>query len=154
MLHVLPPTKTNPATLFVCKTGSKVGGKTHNIAIQLVLQKYCKTSCTFYVARFAVALGAVSYEFYQISNSRERVSGDGVNRQPSKRFFFTVNGQKCTAILTVKTFQGNSNLAISADLHGFLTPEEYRNRKNQFPRSQKHSVLVDITRPYTTCLYL
>ena len=28
-------------------TGSNVGGKTRNIAIQLVWQQYCKTSCTF-----------------------------------------------------------------------------------------------------------
>ena len=27
--------------------GLKVGGKTRNIAFQLVLQQYCKTSCTF-----------------------------------------------------------------------------------------------------------
>ena len=29
-----------------------MGGKTRNIAIQLVLQQRCKTSCTFFVARF------------------------------------------------------------------------------------------------------
>ena len=29
-------------------TGSNVGGKTRNIAIQLVWQLYCKTSCTFF----------------------------------------------------------------------------------------------------------
>ena len=29
-------------------TGSNVGGKTRNIAIQLVWQQYCKTSCTFF----------------------------------------------------------------------------------------------------------
>ena len=37
-------------------TGFNVGGKTHNIAIQLVLQQCCKTSCTFFVARFSVPL--------------------------------------------------------------------------------------------------
>ena len=68
--------------------------------------------------------------------------------------FFYRQLSKMHGNINRQTFQGNSNLAISADLHGFLTPEEYRNRKNQFPRSQKHSVLVDITRPYTTCLYL
>ena len=31
-----------------------VGGKTHNIAFQLVLQQCCKTSCTFFVARFSL----------------------------------------------------------------------------------------------------
>ena len=35
-------------------TGLNMGGKTHNIAIQLVLQQCCKTSCTFFVARFSV----------------------------------------------------------------------------------------------------
>ena len=33
-------------------TGLNMGGKTRNIAIQLVLQQCCKTSCTFCVARF------------------------------------------------------------------------------------------------------
>ena len=37
-------------------TGLNVGGKTRNIAIQLVLQQCCKTSCTFFVARFSVPL--------------------------------------------------------------------------------------------------
>ena len=31
-----------------------VGGKTRNIAIQLVLQQCYRTSCTFFVARFSV----------------------------------------------------------------------------------------------------
>ena len=31
-----------------------VGGKTRNIAVQLVLQQCCKTSCAFFVARFSV----------------------------------------------------------------------------------------------------
>ena len=34
-----------------------MGGKTRNIAIQLVLQQCYKTSCTFFVARFSVPLG-------------------------------------------------------------------------------------------------
>ena len=34
-------------------TGLNMGGKTRNIAIQLVLQQCCKTSCTFFVARFS-----------------------------------------------------------------------------------------------------
>ena len=41
--------------LICCKTGSNVGGKTCNIGIQLVLQQCCKTSGTFFVARFTVA---------------------------------------------------------------------------------------------------
>ena len=35
-------------------TGLNVGGETRNIAIQLVLQQCCKTSCTFFVARFSI----------------------------------------------------------------------------------------------------
>ena len=31
-----------------------VGGKSRNIAIQLVLQIFCKTYCTLFVARFSV----------------------------------------------------------------------------------------------------
>ena len=31
-------------------------GKTRNISFQPVLQQFCKTSCTFFVARFSVAL--------------------------------------------------------------------------------------------------
>ena len=37
-------------------TGLTVGGKTCNIAIQLVLQQCYKTSCTFFVARFSIPL--------------------------------------------------------------------------------------------------
>ena len=37
-------------------TGLNVGGKMRNIAIQLVLQQCCKTSCAFFVARFFVPL--------------------------------------------------------------------------------------------------
>ena len=37
-------------------TGLNMGGKTHNIAIQLVLQQCCQTNCTFLVARFSVPL--------------------------------------------------------------------------------------------------
>ena len=33
-----------------------LGSKTRNIAIQLVLQQCCNTSCTFFVARFSVPL--------------------------------------------------------------------------------------------------
>ena len=40
-------------------TGLNMGGKTCNIAIQLVLQQCCKTSCTFFVARFSVPLATL-----------------------------------------------------------------------------------------------
>ena len=33
--------------LICYNKGLNVGGKTHNIAIQLILQQCCKTSCTF-----------------------------------------------------------------------------------------------------------
>ena len=42
--------------LICCRTGLNVDGKTRNIAFQSVLQQCCKTSCTFFVARFSVAL--------------------------------------------------------------------------------------------------
>ena len=62
-----------------------MGGKTRNIAIQLVLQQCCRTSCTFFVARFSVPLGRrLSLQimrlhfFYSavIANGRERFSTD------------------------------------------------------------------------------
>ena len=37
-------------------TGLNMGCKTRNIAIELVLQQCCKTSCKFFVARFSVPL--------------------------------------------------------------------------------------------------
>ena len=37
-------------------TGLNVGGKTRNIAIQLVLQQCCNSGCTFFVARFSAPL--------------------------------------------------------------------------------------------------
>ena len=49
--HVQTNLATNKAARFFF-----VRGKTHNIAIQLVLQKCYKTSCTFFVARFTVTL--------------------------------------------------------------------------------------------------
>lgn len=42
-LRFLSPTKKK-----LCKTGSKVGGKTFNISNQLVLRKCCKSSSTFF----------------------------------------------------------------------------------------------------------
>ena len=48
--------ENKPYNLISCKTGSNMGGKTRNIAIQLGLQQCCKTSCTLFVARFIAAL--------------------------------------------------------------------------------------------------
>lgn len=45
-----------PCSLICCKTGWNIAGKMRNIAIQLVWQQCCKTSWTFLVACFAVAL--------------------------------------------------------------------------------------------------
>ena len=66
-------------------TGLNMGGKTRNIAIQLVLQQCCRTSCTFFVARFSVPLGwrlslyiMRLHFFYSavIANERERFLTD------------------------------------------------------------------------------
>ena len=46
-----------------------MGGKTHNIAIQLGLQQCCKTSCTFFVARFTAALVLFFYSFLGVQTS-------------------------------------------------------------------------------------
>ena len=46
--------------LRLFKKGVNVGGKTRNIAIQLALQQCCKTSCTFFVARFSVPLAYIT----------------------------------------------------------------------------------------------
>ena len=48
--------ENKPYNLISCKTGSNMSGKTRNIATQLGLQQCCKTSCTFFVARFTAAL--------------------------------------------------------------------------------------------------
>ena len=52
MSRVLPPTFKPVNKLICCKFD--VGGKTRNIAIQLVLQQRSKTSWTFFVARISV----------------------------------------------------------------------------------------------------
>ena len=45
--------ENKPFNLIFCKTGSDMGGKMRNIAIQLVFQWHAvKTSCTFFVARW------------------------------------------------------------------------------------------------------
>ena len=53
MLGVLPPTFRPVNNLIFCKTGLMWVVK-RNITIQLLLQQCCKTSCTFFVARFSV----------------------------------------------------------------------------------------------------
>lgn len=63
-----------------------------------------------------------------------------VNHQ--KRLFLTVNCQRCGVILTVTTFQGISNLLISADLNWIKT--------GACP--QKHSLWI--LQHLTTFLYL
>ena len=50
------------------------------------------------------------------------------------------------------TFQGISNLTISADLYRLLAPEESLNWNNHWPRSQKHSLWT--LKDLTTFLYL
>ena len=44
-------------------TGLNMGGKTRSIAIELVLQQCCKTSCSFFVARFSAPLRKVHVVF-------------------------------------------------------------------------------------------
>ena len=47
-----------------------MGGKTRNIAIQLVLRQCCKTGCTFVVARVTVALRLyIQYHFTLVTSS-------------------------------------------------------------------------------------
>ena len=47
-----------------------MGGKTRNIAVQLVLWQCCKTSCTFFGARFSVPLlgGKLTLSDYAFSD--------------------------------------------------------------------------------------
>ena len=47
--------ENKPYNLICCKTGSNVSDKTCNIGIRLVLQQRCRTSGTFFAARFTVA---------------------------------------------------------------------------------------------------
>ena len=41
------PLRSATTYLISCKTGLNVGGKTRNLAFELVLQQCCKTSCMF-----------------------------------------------------------------------------------------------------------
>ena len=56
MLRVLPLAFKPVNNLICCKTGLIWVIKRARIAIQLVLQQYCKTSCMFFVARFCEPL--------------------------------------------------------------------------------------------------
>ena len=53
-------------------TGLNVGGKTRKIAIQIVLQQCCKTSCTLFVARFSVPLAIQKPVFSYLPHAAER----------------------------------------------------------------------------------
>ena len=55
--------RKNFFNLICCKAGSNFFGKTRNIALQLVLHQCCKTSCTFFVARFCCSLNKWCSEF-------------------------------------------------------------------------------------------
>ena len=59
-----------------------------------------------------------------------------------------VNRQKYRVILTVKTFQGISDLTISADLPGLLAPEESLHLKKTRAMLSK-TLSLNITRPYS-----
>ena len=56
MLRVLPLAFKPVNNLICCKTGLMWVIKRASIAIQLVLQQYCKKSCIFFVARFPATL--------------------------------------------------------------------------------------------------
>ena len=62
-------------------------------------------------------------------NGVNRQSSNGLkfNRQPSKNVICYRQSPKRRLILTVKKFEGISNLFISADLHGILAPEQSLN---------------------------
>ena len=47
---------THVQTCYLLRDRFYLGGKTRNIAIQLVLSQCCKTSCTFLVTRFSAPL--------------------------------------------------------------------------------------------------
>ena len=74
--------------------------------------------------------------------------GFSVSRQTAYQFtiYLTFNRQKCSLRLTVKMFQGVSNLTVSADLHGSPAPKEFLNWKDQF--SCPKTLFLDNTVPY------
>ena len=78
------------------------------------------------------------------SHKRETVNSARVR----KKVIFTLNRQKCRLILTVKKFQGISNLSISADLPELLAPKEFRNLKSHAAPTFSKTLPLEITRPY------
>ena len=58
-----PRKRKKLCNLICCKAGWNFFGKTRNIALQLVLQQCCKTSCAFFVARFCCSLNKWCSEF-------------------------------------------------------------------------------------------
>ena len=81
---------------------------------------FCSSSAFFLVSRGSRA--------YLLEGLNPRL-----NVSHQKRYFLlTVIRQKCRLMLTVKKFQGISNLTLLAHLHGLLAPEEAPNWKNQF----------------------
>ena len=60
-----------------------------------------------------------------------------------KSWFFAVSRQKCRLKLTVKKFQGISNLTISADLKGFWLLKNLKTGKNSFRFLKR--LFLDIT---------
>lgn len=65
LLRFLPPTKKK-----LCKTGSKVGGKTFNISNQLVLRKCCKSISTFFLALYRDRKSHRVAHFFVIAGSK------------------------------------------------------------------------------------
>ena len=68
-MHVLPPNVQTCQQPDFLQNRFDVGGKTRNIAIQLVLQRCCQTSCMFFVARFTVPLVGTSTEQRETKNN-------------------------------------------------------------------------------------
>ena len=103
--------------------------------------------------RFLQKKGVSSQTVYGSLNgvNRRPLNGVKFNRQPSKKVVFSVNCQKLRVILTVKTFQGISNPAISADLHGLLALEESVNLKTHRAMFSK-TLSLNSTRPYNFVL--
>ena len=74
-------------------TGSNVGSKTRNIANRwLVLQQCCKTSCTFIVTHFSVALPVFIYSFW---NSKSQRDFNNIKRIGPNSGHFYVSKQNC-----------------------------------------------------------
>ena len=58
--------ENKPYNLISCKTGSNMGGKTRNIAIQLGLQQCCKKSCC---CPSYCSFNLVLYSFFGVQTS-------------------------------------------------------------------------------------